>query len=73
MSRNKPFVLLTLAALLGTVAVLALAVGGRGDAGLTVPSANMKMDSNFQAKPVAGECHHIGGHRRFAATMMVGW
>lgn len=62
MLRIKPFVVVGLVLLLGVIAVLgAFAAGGaratvasNNNAGLTVPSAGMSLNSNFKASPATG-------------------
>jgi hypothetical protein len=61
MAKNRPLLLAALAGLLGLVTVLAFMVGhsqspatASAGNGLTVPSANMQLSSNWKAQPVAG-------------------
>jgi len=63
MAKNRPLLLAALAGLLGLVTALAFIAGrgpqapaaASGDLGLTVPSANMSLNSNWQAQPAKGE------------------
>jgi len=60
MAKNRPLLLAALAGLLGLVTALAFVVGGShvqtaaSSSNLTVPSANMSLNSNWRAQPATG-------------------